>query len=59
MREALNGLQHLKCTTSERRPHLGSSENLINMFYEDLSRQTESSDTHVAVFRHSFYLSFE
>ena len=29
------------------------------MFYEDLSRQTESSDTHVAVFRHSFYLSFE
>ena len=58
IREVLNGLQHLKSTTSERRPHLGPLENVINMFHEDLSRQTKSSDTHVAVYS-SFGLTWD
>ena len=48
IREALQGLQYLKVTNCESRQHL---EDLLNVFYQDLSRQTESSDPRVAVFR--------
>ena len=51
IREALHGLQYLKVTNCESRQHLEPLENLLNVFYQDLSRQSESSDPRVAVFR--------
>ena len=51
IREALHGLQYLKVTICESRQHLEPLENLLNVFYQDLSRQSESSDPRVAVCR--------
>ena len=51
IREALNGLQYLKVANCESRQHMQPIENLFNVFYQDFSRQTESSDRRVAVFR--------
>ena len=36
IREALNGLQYLKVTSSESRQHLEPLENLFKVFYQDL-----------------------
>ena len=44
-------MQYLKVTNCESRQHLEPSKNLFNVFYQDLSRQSESSDPRVAVFR--------
>ena len=51
IREALNGLQYLKVTNCESRQHLEPLENLFNVFYQDLSCQSESSDPCIAAFR--------
>ena len=51
IREALNGLQYLKVTNYESRQRLEPLENLFNVLYQDLSRQPESSDPRVTVFR--------
>ena len=50
IREALNGLQYLKVTNCKSRQHLEQLANLFNVFYQDLSRQSESSDPRVTVF---------
>ena len=49
IREAL--LQYLEVTNCESRQHLERWENLFNVYYQDLSSQSESSDPRVAVFR--------
>ena len=53
IREALNGLQYLKVTNCESRQNLEPLKNLFNVFYQDLSCQSESLDRRVAVFRHT------
>ena len=45
-------MQYLKVTKCEYRQDLQPLENLFNVFYQELSRQSESSDR-VAVFRHT------
>ena len=51
IREALNGLQYLKVTSCESRLYLERLKNLFIVFNQDLSRQSESSDPRLAVFR--------
>ena len=51
MRKILNELQYLKVTNLNSRQHLEPLENIFNVFYQDLSRQSESSDPRVAVFK--------
>ena len=51
MRKVLNELQYLKVTNLKSRQHLEPLENIFNVFYQDLSRQYESSDPRVAVFK--------
>ena len=53
IREALNGLQYLNVTNCKKRQHLELLEKIFNVSYQDLSRQSESSDPLVAVFRRS------
>ena len=42
---------NLKVSNCKSRQHLEPLENLFNVFYQDLSRQSESLDPRVAVFR--------
>ena len=51
MRKVLNELQYLKVTNLKSRQHLEPLENIFNVFYQDLSRQYESSDPRVTVFK--------
>ena len=51
MRKVLNELQYLKVTNLKSRQHLEPLENIFNVFYQDLSRQSESSNPRVAVFK--------
>ena len=51
IRKVLNELKYLKVTNLKSRQHLEPLENIFNVFYQDLSRQYESSDPRVAVFK--------
>ena len=51
IREALNGLQCLKVTKCESMQQLKLLENVFNVFYQDLSSQSQSLDPRVLVFR--------